>query len=139
MNWKYFKRRDYKKRIIRRVNCIRVAMPCPCSKNTIHLKSDSQILTEEKLLSQVVCVFCWCPLSTSRQSSIKIPPLVANCGHIMHLSCLQFKEEDIHDFPIRCPECGHIIRNTKILHFMNYRDDEDNKTEYQGNWRDNLA
>ena len=108
-------------------------MPCPCSKNTIHLKSDSPNLTEEKLLSQVVCVFCWIPLSTSRHSSIKVPPLVANFGHIMHLSCLQFKEEEIYDFPIRCPECGHIIRNTKILHFMNYRDDEDNKTEDQGN------
>ena len=97
---------------------------CSCCKNYIHLKSDSPVLTEDKLLSQVVCVFCWIPLSSSKNSSITVPPLVGNCGHMFHLKCLEFEEQKIHDFPIRCPECGQIIKETKILQFLNDKDRE---------------
>ena len=117
------------------VSIIPVSMSCPCSKNTIHLRSDSPVLTEDKLLSQVVCVFCWSPLITSRQrnTSLKIPPLVADCGHVMHVSCLQFREEQIQDFPVRCPKCGHIIRKTKFLKFLDYKDDEAKRHVDHGN------
>ena len=101
-------------------------------KNIIYLKSDSPILTEESLLSQTVCVFCWTPLSSPKSSSIKIPPLIANCGHLMHLNCLQHEEDKIHDFQIRCPKCGQIIRTTKILQFLNHKDEVDKSTETRG-------
>ena len=94
---------------------------CKDCKQSIHLSSDSHSFDKEKLLSQTMCIFCWNPMMDDafyRTSSVNLPPLIVDCGHITHLSCLERRKQLYKDTPTRCPMDGVIIKNIRYLHFL---------------------
>ena len=97
---------------------------CPSCSFSIHLWSDSPILTKEKLLSQVVCVFCWIPLSSS-SSLLNMSPMVSSCGHMFHRGCLEHREKMYKDTPTRCPICGYTVSKIRTMHFLNKLEDKE--------------
>ena len=106
-----------------------MSIPANCSSCTssIHLWSDSSILTKEKLLSQTVCVFCWVPFFSNSSGLraglltiplLKMSPLVSSCGHMFHQGCFEHREKMYKDKPTRCPLCGYIINKIQTMHFL---------------------
>ena len=91
---------------------------CPSCSSSIHLWSDSPILTKEKLLSQVVCAFCWIPLSSS-SLLLNLSPMVSSSGHMFHRGCLEHREKMYKDTPTRCPICGNMVSKIRTMHFLN--------------------
>ena len=70
------------------------ACTCKDCRRCIHLTSDSESLTGEKLLSQMVCVLCWVPLGgNSLEDKLDANPVVADCGHSLHLICLEQRRQ----------------------------------------------
>ena len=95
---------------------------CKDCKQNIHLSTDSAAFNKEKLMSQTLCIFCWNPMLDDafyrNSTPVDLPPLVADCGHILHLSCLERRKQLYKDTPTRCPMDGVIIKNIKYLHFL---------------------
>ena len=89
---------------------------CSSCKSCVHLVSDSTILTKESILSQMVCVFCWVPLSS--KNSLDLAPLASGCGHLFHRSCLEYRREMYTNSPTRCPLCGFIISTLVSVHIL---------------------
>ena len=71
---------------------------CGYCQSSLHLMADAPTLSREKLLAQLRCGFCW----TSLSSSLRLPPVVSiSCGHIFHNSCVEYRERQYRDTPLR--------------------------------------